>query len=130
MKVSVVTPTFARERCLPGLYACFAEQTHADRELLVLDDSPAPSRFFTGLGDARVRYIHAAERQTIGEKRNRLVAMATGDVIASFDDDDYYAPGYLAAMLEALGDADLVKLAGWFALSVPDDALFFWDTSV
>ena len=32
-------------------------------------------------------------------------------------------------MAAALGDADLVKLSGWFALSVPDDAFFFWDTA-
>src|SRR3954471_5913053 len=108
MKVSVVTPTFGREKYLPGLLACFAAQTHTDRELLILDDSPAPSTFFGGLADSRVRYVHSKERLTIGEKRNRLVEMATGEVIASFDDDDYYAPGYLTAMLDGLGDADLV----------------------
>ncbi len=72
---------------------------------------------------------HAAGRVTIGEKRNQLIERATGDLIAFFDDDDFYAPDYLAAMAAALGDADLVKLSGWFALSVPDDAFFFWDTA-
>ena len=32
-------------------------------------------------------------------------------------------------MLAALGDAALIKLSGWLALSVPDDAFFFWDTA-
>ncbi|HET6148663.1 MAG TPA: glycosyltransferase family A protein [Polyangia bacterium] len=130
MQVSVITPTFGRERFLPSLYRCFVEQTHEARELLVYDDSPAPSPFFAGLSDARVRYLHAPARLTIGEKRNRLIELAHGEVIAFFDDDDHYAPGYLAAMVALLGDADFVKLSGWFALSIPDDdAFFFWDTA-
>lgn len=130
MRVSVVTPTFGREKYLPALYRCFDGQTHPDRELLVYDDSPTRSAFFGGLADPRVKYLHSAARLTIGEKRNRLIEAAEGEVIAFFDDDDHYAPGYLAGMLQRLGDADLVKLAGWFALSVPEDALFYWDTSV
>jgi glycosyltransferase involved in cell wall biosynthesis len=129
MKISIITPTFGRERFLPSLYRCFDEQTHADRELLVYDDSPSPSPFLRGLSDARVTYLHAPARLTIGEKRNHLVERARGDLVAFFDDDDYYAPGYLAAMAAALGDADLVKLGGWFALSIPDDAFFYWDTA-
>jgi len=129
MRVSVITPTFGRERFLPSLYRCFAEQSYEPRELLVYDDSPLPSRFFSALSDARVRYLHAPSRLTIGEKRNRLIELAQGEVIAQFDDDDHYAPGYLAAMVGALGDADMVKLGGWFALSIPDDAFFFWDTT-
>ena len=129
MKVSVITPTYGRERYLPSLFHCFDQQTHADRELLVYDDSPTPSRFFTGLADDRVTYRYQPARLTIGEKRNRLIDQAHGDVVAFFDDDDCYAPEYLAAMLAALGDAALVKLSGWFALSIPDDAFFFWDTA-
>jgi glycosyltransferase involved in cell wall biosynthesis len=129
MRISVITPTFGREHFLPSLYRCFAQQTHADRELLVHDDSPAPSPFFAALSDPRVSYLHAPTRLTIGEKRNQLIAQAQGELIAFFDDDDHYAPGYLAAMAGALGDADLVKLSGWFALSIPDDAFFFWDTA-
>src|SRR3978361_2118037 len=101
MRVSVVTPTFGRERYLAGLYQGFAAQTHQDRELLVFDDSPVPSAFFARLAGPRVRYLHAPERLTIGEKRNRLIELATGEVIAFFDDDDHYAPGYLRAMLRS-----------------------------
>jgi glycosyltransferase involved in cell wall biosynthesis len=130
MRISIITPTCGRERYLPSLYRNFAEQTHADRELLVHDDSPEPSPFFSALRDPRVRYVHAAgQRVTIGTKRNQLIERATGELIAFFDDDDFYAPGYLEAMAASLGDADLVKLSGWFALSVPDDAFFFWDTA-
>ena len=105
---------------LAGLYRCFAEQTHPDRELLICDDSPTPSAFFAALSDPTVQYLHSGARLTTGEKRNLLMARATGEVIAFFDDDDHYAPSYLHDMLALLGDADLVKLSGWFALSVPE----------
>lgn len=129
MKISIITPTYGRERYLPSLYRSFAEQTHDDRELLIHDDSPEPSPFFAALRDPRVSYRHTAARVTIGEKRNQLIERASGDLIAFFDDDDFYAPGYLTAMAATVGDADLVKLSGWFALSVPDDAFFYWDTA-
>jgi glycosyltransferase involved in cell wall biosynthesis len=130
VKISLITPTYGREKFHPGLYHCFAAQTHEDRELLVFDDSPSPSPFFAALRDGRVRYQHTPQRLTIGEKRNLLIEQAQGELIGFFDDDDYYAPPYVRTMAENLGDAELIKLAGWFALSVPDDALFFWDTSV
>jgi glycosyltransferase involved in cell wall biosynthesis len=129
MKISIITPTYGRERYLPGLYRNFSEQTYPERELLIHDDSPERSSFFTALRDERVSYVHSAARVSVGEKRNQLIERATGDLIAFFDDDDFYAPGYLAAMAAVLGGADLAKLSGWFALSLPDDAFFFWDTA-
>ena len=125
-KVSVITPTYARDAFLPGLVACFAAQTYANLELLILDDSPRPSRHaFT---DPRVRYTHVTERLTIGEKRNRLIAASSGQVIVHFDDDDYYAPGYVEWMLRQLGDHDLVKLVGWFAYATALNQYFYWQT--
>jgi glycosyltransferase involved in cell wall biosynthesis len=129
VEVSVITPTFGRARFHPALHAMFAAQRHAAIELLVDDDSPAPSAYFASLSDPRVHYIHSPVRASIGAKRNRLVERARGAVIVAFDDDDYYAPHYVPTMLAALGDADLVKLAGWYAYSVPERTLYYWDTS-
>jgi hypothetical protein len=127
MKVSIVTPTYGRPHFHEALYRRFRAQTHADKELLVLDDSPAPSPFFTTLYDAAVRYEHSAERIVLGEKRNRLAACAQGEVIVHFDDDDHYTPGYVAWMLAQLGDADFVKLGGFFAYSTSHDVVCYWD---
>lgn len=134
MKVSVVVPTSNRQHYFRPLYRCFREQTHAETELLVLDDSMYGSTYFRSLGDPRVRYFHIAPGTSLGHKRNELVGMATGDVIAQFDDDDYYAPDYLEFMVDALGNADLVKLAGFYVYMAgadPSRADFFgyWDTA-
>ena len=130
--VSVVVPTFGRERLHPALLAMFRAQTWAPLELLVDDDSPAPSACFAHVADPRVRYMHRAERASIGVKRNRLASEARGEVIVAFDDDDYYAPHYVETMLAALEEsgAAMIKLSGWYAWSVPERSLFYWDTAV
>jgi glycosyltransferase involved in cell wall biosynthesis len=122
-KISVITPTFQREAHLIRQYAHFKAQTYPQKEWLIWDDSPAPSAFFLALTDPEVRYIHTAQRLTIGEKRNRLAALSTGHYIAHFDDDDYYAPRYLEVMASHLASLDFVKLSGWFVYSEKHD---FW----
>jgi glycosyltransferase involved in cell wall biosynthesis len=129
--VSVITPTWNRERFLPQLLACFGAQTYPELELLILDDSARPAALFQpgGVSDPRIRYTHLPARMTIGEKRNRLVEQARGSIVVQFDDDDYYAPRYVERMVQNLGNNDLVKLGGWFGYSVPKGEFFYWDTS-
>lgn len=66
---------------------------------------------------------------TIGEKRNVAIAAASGDFICHFDDDDLYAPSYLATMLAALDDAraDFVKLSAWFVHDLQTGATGHFD---
>ena len=133
MKVSVIVPTKDRQHFYQSLYQCFRDQTHTDKELVVLDDSMLPATFFRSLGDPSVRYYHTAPGMSLGRKRNLLVEFARGEVIAQFDDDDYYAPGYLQTMLDSLGNADLVKLAGWYTYmngssATGGDFFGYWDT--
>jgi glycosyltransferase involved in cell wall biosynthesis len=129
MKVSVVTPTHGRPRSLELVYQLFDAQTHPDKELLIEDDSPEPNAFMARLADPRVRYRHQPTRATLGAKRATLGLAAHGDVIAHFDDDDYYAPGYLTRMLVELEGHDLVTLSQWFLFDVKTRGLFYWDTT-
>lgn len=128
-RVSVITPTLNRERWMPGLYHVFDAQTYPDKELLVQDDSPASSRFFAALDDPRVTYLHSEVALTIGEKRNRLVERATGEIIVCFDDDDFYAAHYLDTMVRLLQGHDAVKLGAWFVHDGRDQSLYYWDTA-
>lgn len=131
VRVSVITPTYNRERFLPHLIACFQAQSAAALELLILDDSAEPSRHAAtaARADPRIRYMHSSRRLTIGEKRNELVRESRASVIVQFDDDDYYAPSYIDRMLEHLGQGDLVKLGAWFGYSTATRRFFYWDTS-
>ncbi len=128
MKISVVTPTFGREGHLEPLLRLFRAQTHPDKELLVYDDSPAPSRALSECRDPQVRYVHDPRRESLGAKRNRLVREAKGEILMHFDDDDYYAPDYLARTVEAMGAADAFTWSSWFAYDVRGGGLYYWDT--
>lgn len=128
-RVSVICPTYGRADRHPNLYAAYLLQTHPDKELLILDDSPTPSPFFTALPDRTVVYRHSTTPLSIGAKRNALCALASGEIIAHFDDDDYYPPIYLEAMAGELGAADLVKLSRWLAWREMDGTLWEWDTT-
>jgi glycosyltransferase involved in cell wall biosynthesis len=116
--VSIITPTANRHAFLPGIARCVLSQT-VEWEWLVHDDSPAPSDFMIHLAqtDPRVRYFHHdGARGSIGAKRNYLVERARGGIVAHFDDDDYYAPHYLADMLRIKQNngAHLIKLSDFF----------------
>lgn len=107
-------------------------QTLQDFEWLILDDSPEPCAHFATLSDPRIRYHHlAGAPMLVSAKRNWLCERAKAPVIAQFDDDDYYAPHYLAAMLARLeqSGADITKLSAWFVYSAQLKRLGYWDTT-
>lgn len=109
--VSVVTPTWNRAAFLPYLLYMFRYQDYpADRrELVILDDSPQ-SHLDTINALTRnqpeslnIRYIHHPEKLNLGEKRNRLNALAKGEYIICMDDDDFYPAdkiSYTIAMMQ------------------------------
>ncbi|MGB8364025.1 MAG: glycosyltransferase family 2 protein [Rhizomicrobium sp.] len=114
--VSIITPTYNREAFLPAIIACVQKQTCQEIEWLVLDDSEIPSLTLSRSSWDRLRYFHSSKRLSIGEKRNRLLDSAKGDIIFHFDDDDFYGPTYIAdmmKMMEKIG-SDLVLLSGFF----------------
>ena len=49
-----------------------------------------------------LKLIAGRPEATLGENLNQLVDQADGDIIAKFDDDDYYGPHYLSDALYAL----------------------------
>lgn len=116
--VSVITPTYGRAVFLERLVRFVKAQTHTALEWRILDDSPAPNAFLRGLNDDNIHYTHSPERLSIGEKRNRLIDAARGEIIVHFDDDDYYAPDYIATMLSRMtrDGSDFVRLSGFFVL--------------
>jgi hypothetical protein len=116
-QVSIITPTANREHLLPAIARCVQRQ-RVKWEWLILDDSATPSAYLQTLAasDKRVRYFHSPTRMSIGAKRNFLIGESRAPVIAHFDDDDHYAPHYLAHMLGTMQEnhADLIKLSGFF----------------
>lgn len=119
-RATVICPT-TDERALfhAQLYSCFVAQRWPDKELVVIDTGAHPSPFLSlrALEDERLVYRHfrvMATEWSVGLKRNLAVHLASGAIIAHFDDDDLYAPCYLDQMIGAMAGADAVTLSSWF----------------
>ena len=89
-----------RPALVPRAVAQWQAQSCADRELVVVqnaDESPAP------VPDGIVSVI-APAGTLLGSKLNLGIAAAHGDLVHKWDDDDLYAPGFLARGVAALAD--------------------------
>jgi glycosyltransferase involved in cell wall biosynthesis len=130
--VSIITPTHGREEFLSAIADCVRSQTYQDIEWLVLDDSAEPSVELSCHAWDRLHYMHSAERLTIGEKRNRLIDIAKGDVVVHFDDDDFYAPEYVSSVLASLvkEHSDVSLLTGFFVAHLDVDSIGYYRPSV
>lgn len=122
--VSVLCPTYNRREFLPYLLYIWQYQDYpADkRELIILDDSPASNAdlidMMTDPAQQNVRYIHSQQRLTLGQKRNMLNELATGEYILCFDDDDYYAPDKISHQVAKLQTSN--------ALFSGSDQIYIW----
>jgi len=65
----------------------------------------------------------------IGTKRNALCTAARGEIIAHFDDDDFYAPYYIERMVSLMTDlnVDFVKLFSFFLYHRKSNTLAYLD---
>jgi glycosyltransferase involved in cell wall biosynthesis len=130
--VSIITPTFNRHELLKAQHANVLAQSQQNFEWLILDDGPEPSAYLAQISDPRIHYHHlAGPKMKVSAKRNWLCERANAAVIVQFDDDDYYAPNYLAVMQARLAEsgADITKLSAWFVYSAQLQRLGYWDTA-
>jgi glycosyltransferase involved in cell wall biosynthesis len=93
--------THDRAHLVPQAVASFLRQDHPAIELLVVDDGER-SLVDVLPDDDRVRHIRLERRHTIGAKRNLGCEAARGDLLANWDDDDWYAPWRLSYQVKEL----------------------------
>lgn len=101
--VSCIMPTADRRPFVARAIEYFRRQDYPARELVIVDDGA------DGVADlaeaADVRYHRLQRRVVLGAKRNLACGLAHGEIIAHFDDDDWYAPGRLSAQVGMLLDS-------------------------
>lgn len=80
-------------------------QTYSDWELIIWDDASTDGSraIVESYDDPRVRYVYSNEKVSLGEARNRAMALATGEWIAFIDQDDLWLPNKLQDQI-ALAD--------------------------
>jgi len=82
-------------------------------EWIILDDGSDPVEdLFKDTGIPNLHYIYMSEKLTIGAKRNILNKKSCGDIIVAMDDDDYYPPERVSAVINAFKQNPMCELAG------------------
>lgn len=115
--ISCIMPTRDRPGFALQAVGYFLEQDYPVRELIIVDDSQEEWQAQLP-DDPRIRFVRVPRNQSIGAKRNRACEMAQGDIIAHWDDDDWYAPNRLSAQAALL-------LSGATDISGLTDTIFF-----
>ncbi len=122
--ISCLCVTRGRVRLLRRAVRCFLDQTHGDRELVVVfeSDDPATRDYLASLADDRIRGIEVpvSPRQKLGSLRNLAVASARGRYVCQWDDDDWYHSDRLSEQLTALLNSGrpACVLSRWTCLDV------------
>jgi glycosyltransferase involved in cell wall biosynthesis len=106
--ISCICPTFGRppdrQHLIEEAIQGFLLQDYPNKELIVLNDCPGQELVCNAPG---VRVVNVSERfPSLGDKRNAGVALAHGDLIATWDDDDISLPWRLSLSHHLLGNAD------------------------
>lgn len=99
--VSCILPTYNRRPFILNAIRYFQRQDYAAKELIILDDGT------DAIGDLvpkakNIRYYRLDEKITLGAKLNLACTYASGEIIANWDDDDWYAPRRLSYQMEAM----------------------------
>lgn len=123
--VSVVIPTFRRERELLEAVRSTLTQRGVTVETIVLDDSPEGSaeQVVAMLAEPRVRYVRRVMPSggTPAVVRNEGLALARGHFVHFLDDDDVLEDGALAAAVEALERTPSAGVAVGIAVPFGED---------
>ncbi len=104
--VSIILPTYNRDRFLPEAFAAIGAQTLRDWELIVVDDgsTDGTKAVCDDFGRVTDRLFSYCFQQNSGPAvaRNTGIARASGELLAFFDSDDLWDPAYLEILTSAL----------------------------
>jgi glycosyltransferase involved in cell wall biosynthesis len=107
--VSIITCTI-REEFMDNVFNNYQQQTWKDKELIIIlnKDSMNMDRWIHKAMDyPNVRVYQLHEKATLGDCLNYGVLLANYDIIAKFDDDDYYGPDYITNSMPAFRDKNV-----------------------
>ncbi|WP_413305456.1 glycosyltransferase [Bacillus sp. 1P10SD] len=107
--VSIITCTI-REEFMDNVFTNYQQQTWKDKELIIIlnRDSMDMDKWIQKAMDyPNVRVYQLHEKATLGDCLNYGVLLANYDIIAKFDDDDYYGPDYITNSMPAFEDRNV-----------------------
>jgi len=110
--VSVFIPTRNRAHMLWDSIDSVLRQTFEDFELIISDNASADATesVVRSFDDSRIRYVRNDHDIGLRENWNRCFALAKGEYIAAFPDDDVMLPENLARKVDVLSSSPGVGL--------------------
>ncbi|MEC1520437.1 glycosyltransferase [Neobacillus niacini] len=102
--ISIITCT-VREHLISNIIDNYTTQLFQDKELIIIlnHDGLDINLVKSSIGSVKgVTIYQLPQNYTLGECLNYGIEKAKYDVIAKFDDDDYYGPEYLTEAMNAL----------------------------
>jgi glycosyltransferase involved in cell wall biosynthesis len=104
--VSIITCT-NREEFLDNVFNNFQQQTWKEKELIIVlnkDSMDIDKWIKKAMKYSNVFVYHLHEKATLGDCLNFGVMRSNYEIIAKFDDDDYYGPNYISGAMDAFND--------------------------
>jgi glycosyltransferase involved in cell wall biosynthesis len=114
MLISIITPTFNREKFLPAAIESVLQQTYSNWELIIVDDGSKDNTKTLidtySVKDNRIKY-YFQENQGQSIARNKALSVASGEFICFLDSDNYWTKDKLEKSIIAFNkypDADIL----------------------
>lgn len=127
---TVILPTRGRPELVRAAISAIVGQTYPGPiECLVVHDQEAPDPALAGLAraDHQVRVLANNRTPGLAGARNTGVSEASGEFIATCDDDDVWHPSKLQTQIGRLLDQpDLLVVGSGIRLMLPDDRIIAW----
>ncbi len=123
--VSIIVCTM-RKDSLKNVFENFERQLYKNKEMVIVlnnNDISISTWEKKAKSYGNVSVYQIDEGITLGSSLNFGVSKAKYDIIAKFDDDDYYGPKYLSDSLKALKHADIIGKAASFVYFKKDKIL-------
>lgn len=113
-KVSIIMPTYNREKLISRAIESVIRQKYPNWELLIVDDYSTDNTKETVERyiniDSRIKYLKNERRKGVAGARNFGILKATGKYIAFLDSDDEWLQNHLSESINALEETG-VKLS-------------------
>lgn len=102
--VSVIIPTYNREKTIASSIQSVLEQTYSNLELIVVDDGSVDDteKIVNEIKDERLKYIKCKTNGGVAAARNVGIAASRGEFIAFNDSDDIWKKTKLAVQMKLM----------------------------
>lgn len=116
LKISVIIPTFNREKLIGNSIKSVLNQTLKNLEIIVIDDGSTDNtkKEVKKLNDSRIHYVRLVKNTGGANARNVGIGLAKGEYISFQDSDDIFYPNKLEKQLKNIvnkhSDLDFCKI--------------------